>query len=73
MSWFSKLKRRVSSFFRENFSQTSAVGGQISSDIGRDNQAVDQISQGSRLVQTNSDDMERMAGELNSIVGSFKV
>ena len=57
----------------ENVSQSSAVAGEITRDIAKVNQAADGISQGSRQVQSSSEDLQRMASELNTIVGSFKV
>jgi methyl-accepting chemotaxis protein len=57
----------------ENVSQSSAVAGQITQDIARVNQAADSITQASRQVQGSSEDLQRMAAELNTIVGSFKV
>ncbi|MDK9706076.1 MAG: methyl-accepting chemotaxis protein [Desulforhopalus sp.] len=57
----------------ENVSQSSAVAGQISQDIAQVNLAATGISGGSKQVQTSSEDLQRMAKELNAIVGSFKV
>lgn len=57
----------------ENVSQSSAVAGTITEDIAKVNSAATSISESSRLVQKNSGDLQQMAAELNTIVGSFKV
>ena len=57
----------------ENVSQRSAVAGTITEDIAKVNQAATGISESSRQVQKSSGDLQRMAAELNTIVGSFKV
>ncbi len=57
----------------ENVSQSSAVAGDITQDISKVNLAATGISQSSRQVQASSEDLLRMATELNTIVSSFKV
>jgi len=57
----------------ENVSQSSTVAGEISQDISKVNLAATVISQSSKEVHTSSEDLQRMAAELNAIVGSFKV
>ncbi len=57
----------------ENVSQSSAVSSEITQDIARVNLAATGISNSSRDVQINSEDLQRMSSELNEIVGSFKV
>jgi len=57
----------------ENVSQSSAVAGQITEDISKVNVAANGISESSKKVQANSEDLQRMAVELNTIVGNFKV
>ncbi len=57
----------------ENVSQSSAVAGNITEDISRVNLAATGISESSKKVQSSSEDLQRMAAELNAIVGNFKV
>ena len=57
----------------ENVSQSSAVAGNITEDISKVNLAATGISESSRKVQSSSEDLQRMAAELNAIVGNFKV
>lgn len=57
----------------ENVSQSSAVAGDITEDISKVNLAATGISESSKQVKDSSEDLQRMATELNAIVGSFKV
>jgi methyl-accepting chemotaxis protein len=57
----------------ENVSQSSTVAGDITEDISKVNLAATGISESSKQVQGSSEDLHRMAKELNTIVGSFKV
>ncbi len=57
----------------ENVSQSSAVAGNITEDISKVNLAATGISESSRKVQSSAEDLQRMAAELNAIVGNFKV
>jgi methyl-accepting chemotaxis protein len=57
----------------ENVSQSSTVAGDITQDITKVNLAATGISESSKDVQTNSEDLRRMADGLNTIVGSFKI
>ncbi len=57
----------------ENVSQSSIVAGTITQDIAKVNLAATGISESSKEVQSSSEDLQRMASELNTIVGSFKV
>jgi methyl-accepting chemotaxis protein len=57
----------------ENVSQSSTVAGNITVDISKVNSAATAISQRSKDVQSSSEDLQRMAAELNAIVSSFKV
>ena len=57
----------------ENVSQSSTVAGDITQDISQVNLAATGISESSRQVQGSSEGLQRMATELNAIVGSFKV
>jgi methyl-accepting chemotaxis protein len=57
----------------ENVNQSSVVAGDITQDIAKVNLAATGISQSSKQVQGSSEDLQRMATELNTIVGSFKV
>jgi len=57
----------------ENVSQSSAVARNITEDISRVNLAATGISESSKKVQSSSEDLHRMAAELNSIIGNFKV
>ena len=54
-------------------SQSSTVDDGISQDISKVNLAATGISESSKQVQTSSEGLQRMARELNGIVGSFKV
>ncbi len=57
----------------ENVSQSSTVAGDITEDISKVNLAATGISESSKQVQDSSEGLQRMATELNAIVGSFKV
>ena len=57
----------------ENVSQSSTVAADITRDIAEVNTAAEAISESSRLVQSSSENLQKMATELNEIVGSFKV
>jgi methyl-accepting chemotaxis protein len=57
----------------ENVSQSSTVAGDITEDICKVNLAATGISNSSNQVQASSEGLQRMASELNTIVGSFKV
>jgi methyl-accepting chemotaxis protein len=57
----------------ENVSQSSAVAGDITQDISKVNLAATGISESSKQVKASSEDLQRTAAELNTIVGSFKV
>ena len=57
----------------ENVNQSSNVAMDIAKDIAKVNLAATGISQSSKEVHTSSEDLQRMAAELNTIVSSFKV
>lgn len=57
----------------ENVSQSSTVASDITEDISKVNLAATGISESSKQVQGSSEGLHRMAKELNTIVGSFKV
>jgi methyl-accepting chemotaxis protein len=57
----------------ENVSQSSAVAGDITQDISKVNLAATGISGSSKQVKASSEDLQRTATELNTIVGSFKI
>lgn len=57
----------------ENVSQSSVVSGDITEDISKVNMAANGISESSKQVQASSEDLQRMAAELNTIVGSFRI
>jgi methyl-accepting chemotaxis protein len=57
----------------ENVNQSSIVAENIAQDIAKVNSAATEISQNSNAVKANSEDLLRMAGDLNAIVGSFKI
>ena len=57
----------------ENVSQSSTVASDITQDISKVNLAATGISERSKEVQASSEDLQRMAAELNTIVGSFKI
>ena len=57
----------------ENVNQSSVVAGTIAEDIAKVNLAATSMSENSRQVQNSSADLQQMAAELNTIVGSFKI
>ena len=57
----------------ENVNQSSVVAGDITQDIAKVNLAAAGITKSSKQVQTSSEDLQHMATELNTIVGSFKI
>ena len=57
----------------ENVSQSSIVANDISKDISEVNAAAEAINRSSKLVEESSKNLQKMAGELNTIVGGFKV
>ncbi len=57
----------------ENVSQSSSVATGISRDIAEVDSAAGVISESSRLVRSSSENLQKMAGELNAIVGRFKI
>lgn len=56
-----------------NVSQTSVVAEGITKDIVEVNNAATSISEGSDSVRGSAEELEKMAGELTSIVNNFKV
>ena len=57
----------------KNVSQSSTVAGDITLDISKVSLATTGISQSSSEIQASSEDLQRMALELQTIVGSFKI
>ncbi len=57
----------------ENVNQSSTVAADITADIAEVNTAAEVISERSRLVRSSSENLQRLAAELNSIVGGFKI
>lgn len=57
----------------ENVSQSSIVSADITREIADVNVAAEAISESSKLVQISSESLQKMAAELNVIVGSFRV
>jgi len=57
----------------ENVNQSSTVAAEITSDIAVVNQSSSEIANSSDQVKVSADDLKRMAAELNTIVGSFKI
>ncbi len=57
----------------ENVSQSSTVSADITREIADVNAAAEAISESSKLVQISSENLQKMAAELNVIVGSFKI
>ena len=57
----------------ENVNQSSTVAADITADIAEVNTAAEVISEQSRLVRSSSENLQRLAAELNSIVGGFKI
>ena len=57
----------------QNVGQSSAVASEITQDIAGVNASADEISNSSNQVKLSADDLQRMAGELNQIVTSFRI
>ncbi len=57
----------------ENVNQSSSVASEITGDIATVNQAAAEMSNSSNQVKFSSEDLQRMAAEMNDIVGSFKI
>jgi methyl-accepting chemotaxis protein len=57
----------------ENVNQSSTVATEISNDIAAVNQSSGEIAEGSDQVRTSAENLRQMAGDLKSIVCSFKV
>lgn len=57
----------------ENVTQSSVVAVDITQDIAKVNTAATGITKSSRQIQSSSEDLQKMATALNTIVGSFKV
>jgi methyl-accepting chemotaxis protein len=57
----------------ENVNQSSTVAAEITRDIAVVNQSSSEIANSSDQVKVSGDDLKRMAAELHTIVGSFKV
>jgi methyl-accepting chemotaxis protein len=57
----------------ENVNQSSTVATEITSDIAVVNQSSSEIASSSEQVKVSADDLKRMATELSTIVGSFKI
>lgn len=57
----------------ENVSQSSVVAGSIAKDIIQVNNASTEISRSSEQIRENAEKMLNMAGDLNHLVGSFKI
>ena len=56
-----------------NINQSSEVIGEISRDISVVNESAGNITKSSSEVKNNAEQLSEMAGQLNTIVGSFKV
>jgi methyl-accepting chemotaxis protein len=57
----------------QNVSQSSAAAEEITSHIGQVNHAAGEISNSSGLLKQNADDLKKIAGGQNVIIGRFKV
>ena len=57
----------------ENVSQSSVVAASIAQDIIKVNNASGEISSSSERIRENAEQMLDMAGDLNRLVGSFKI
>jgi len=57
----------------ENVNQSSTVAAEITQDIAAVNQSSAEIANSSDQVKVSAEDLKRMATELNTIVGSFKI
>ena len=57
----------------QNVSQSSSAATQITDEITAVNASAEEISNGSSKVRSRAQDLQRMAAELNGIIGSFKI
>jgi len=57
----------------ENVNQSSIVAAEITGDIAAVNQSSSEIASSSEQIKVSVDDLKRMATELNTVVGSFKI
>ncbi|WP_020588691.1 methyl-accepting chemotaxis protein [Desulfobacter curvatus] len=57
----------------ENVSQTSVVAAEVTKDITEVSNATDEMSNGSRQIYTSSGELSRLAENLNTMVGRFKL
>jgi len=57
----------------ENVAQSSVVSGEIAKDISNVNQESKEMSNGSSQVKVSASDLSRLAEELKTLVGRFKV
>ncbi len=57
----------------ENVAQTSAVAGEIAKDISQVNQASTEMSGSSTKVNSNASELSELSGQLEQMVGQFKV
>ena len=57
----------------ENANQSSAAADEITQDVAAVNQSSSEIANSSDQVKLSAEGLKQMAGELNAIVGSFKV
>ena len=57
----------------ENVNQSSAVAGTITQDIAGVNVASNEISNSSRQIKASADQLDGLASELRTIVGTFKI
>lgn len=57
----------------ENVNQTSAVVGEVNQDISQMSQSADEMKDGAEQVKTKSVELSELAGNLNEMVGQFKV
>lgn len=57
----------------ENVSQSSTAASEITTDITTVNSSAGEISNSSSQVKLSAEDLQRMATELNTIVGSFRI
>ncbi len=57
----------------ENVAQSSSVSGEIAGEIAEVSEIASQLSQNSDSVNNQSSDLSKLAGQLNDLVGQFRV
>lgn len=57
----------------ENVAQSSSVSGEMAAEISEVNQAAQEMSNSSSQVNLNAEGLKKLAGQLNGMVGKFKI